>query len=70
MCCFFISHLKDCHRVVMERRDHRLNHSAFILSVLVYNFVMRKIHLASKYLNTLVFDLSIEIKVEILDIKM
>jgi hypothetical protein len=54
----------------MERRDHRLNHSAFILSVLVYNFVMRKIHLASKYLNTLVFDLSIEIKVEILDIKM
>lgn len=35
----------------METRDHHLNHSAFSTSaVLVYNLMMRKMHLVSKYL--------------------
>lgn len=66
---FLLVFLKDCHRVVIETRDH-LNHSAFNPSMVwVYNLVMRKIHLASKYLNILALDLNAESKMEIVNVK-
>ena len=67
---FLLVILKACHRVVVETRNNHLNHSAFSPStVLVYNLMMRKIYLASKYLNILDFDLNTQTKVEIADVK-